>query len=430
MEQIAKETYEGKLKRGELSTEHILKTYAELEDAAKQGYGKNWLKINGDTGMPNQESVQLQKNLWKFSGAKNFAMLEQINQLMTKNGKAISWEDFKREVMKLNAAYNKNYLQAEWQTAKQAAKMAANWESYTANAERYPNLEYRTQNDGRVRDSHYSMHGVVAPIHSDFWKSNYPPNGWRCRCFVVQTAAEPTKKEKIPVLTEKEHPLEFRGNVGISGEIFKETDANKGKPHPYFALATSGEYKKAFEYSKLATPLNKVYEAENGATVKVSPFAHESDLKDNLKSAIITANELNENINIRAHLEIDGCKNPEYEMLKMIGDGTHREGNVKNFVGNSFTNKLGENGQLQALDKTFIILNFGEINNLSNKEFKSIAGSTHNQLKKYQTVQFLIFIYNNKAIKVERSLITEDFTESLKNISETLRPMKTTEGNR
>lgn len=415
MEQIAKETYEGKLKRGELSTEHILKTYAELEDAAKQGYGKNWLKINGGTGMTSKEVIELQKNLWKFSGAKNFAMLEQINQLLVKNGKTVPWEDFKKEVMKLNTTYNKNYLQAEWQTAKQAAKMAANWESYTTNADIYPNLEYRTQQDGRVREAHAGLHGVVAPINSDFWKSHYPPNGWRCRCYVVQTAAEPTKD--IPKISEKDHPLEFRGNVGISGEIFKETDANKGKPHPYFALAISGEYRKAFEYSKLAAPLNKVYKAENGATVKVSPFADGKDLEGNLKDAIAIADTLNISLNIRAHTQI--TKNPEYENenTKVIGDRVQpKTANIKRGVSNAFDDKFKKDGQLRELDNAFLVINFDRYH-LTPKELDAVASQCWSKFNYYaEKIPYIILVKDKAVIQIKREVLKKGFWEFKKEV--------------
>lgn len=421
MEQIAKDRYEGKLKKGELSDDYIRQTFQELHGAAKQGYGDGWMKINKDTGLPSRETIKLQQNLWKFSGAKNYAVLEEINRLMTKNGKPLPFNEFKNEVLKLNPKYNKNYLQAEYQTAKQGAKMAANWERYVENAERYPNLEYRTQNDDRVRDSHASLHGIVAPIDSDFWKSNYPPNGWRCRCYVVQTAADPTKKEKIPVISVKDHPLEFRNNVGISGEIFKETEENKGKPHPYFALAKTAdsETQKAFEYSKLAAPYDLIHTGTNKAVVLESFFADQGELDKNRDTAKVIANN-GISINIRPLVNVKGHKNPEFEINGILGDGTKRDGNPKNFVGNSF-GKLKEGNQLHELKETFIIANFGEIPNLSNNELKSIANDIFYKMGEYKTVINLYIIYNDNLITITR----EDALKGLTHIKSVIQPMKT-----
>lgn len=169
------------------------------------------------------------------------------------------------------------------------------------------------------------LNNIIAPIDGDFWKTHYPPNGWRCRCYVVQTAEKPTDEKDVPTLNEKQHPKEFRGNVGISGEVFKETAENKGKPHPYFALfkGAGSETKKAYEYSKLAAAKELAYIAPNGAKVKVSPFADPADFEENFKDAKLIAEQLNYNVDIEAHLDsrvILDHKNPEYKINGKIAD--------------------------------------------------------------------------------------------------------------
>lgn len=322
MEQIAKDRYNGTLKKEELSDEYILETYKELNGAMWEGFGKDNFKVNKQTGAISPEVLQMQRNLYKFSGAKNYVLLEQINEIL-RSDKGKNWQTFLQEVQKLNPKYNKNYLQAEWQTAKQAGYHAANWQEYMRMKDIYPNLKYMTVKDNKVRESHQLLDGFIAPIDSNFWKVCYPPNGWRCRCYVVQTA-EPASQERIApnTLSEKDFPKEFRGNVAISGQVFKEDSTNQGKPHPYFALAldADSDTKKAFELSKLKAPYTEVYEAKNGAVVKVSPFADESDLAKNLKSAIVIADNLGVSMNIRPHIIIEGYKNPEYEIKGNIAD--------------------------------------------------------------------------------------------------------------
>lgn len=235
MERIARDTYDGKIKPGELDPEHIKKTYDELSKGAAKGYGKNWNTID-QTGKPAAEVIEMQKNIFRFSGAKNAAMLERINQLLTQNGKVKPWNQFKNDVLKLNRSYNVNYLQAEWQTANEAGRKAQIWKDYEENKERFPNLIYRTQEDDRVREEHDRLKNIIKPIDDPFWDLFYPPNGWRCRCYTVQTAQDPTPDKDLPKITEKDVRPEFRMNVGKTGQIFKEDTANGGKPHPYFAL--------------------------------------------------------------------------------------------------------------------------------------------------------------------------------------------------
>lgn len=180
MERIAKETYEGKLKKGALDTAYILKTYDELESATQKGYGASFAKIDKTTGLPAQNVVAMQQNIFRFSGAKNATMLAQINELLSKDGKRPSFADFKREVLKLNPTYNQNYLQAEFQTALQAGKLASQWGEYERNKKLFPNLKYKSQEDDRVREEHERLNGIIKPVDDPFWNSYYPPNGWRC----------------------------------------------------------------------------------------------------------------------------------------------------------------------------------------------------------------------------------------------------------
>lgn len=45
-----------------------------------------------------------------------------------------------------------------------------------------PYLRYVAIMDNRVRDSHKAFHGLILPKEHSFWRNNYPPNGWGCRC--------------------------------------------------------------------------------------------------------------------------------------------------------------------------------------------------------------------------------------------------------
>src|SRR5690606_37883315 len=80
IDDIAQQLHKRKLKPSQLNQELITNTYNELADAAKAGYGKGWVKFPADG--KGSTSLELKKNLYAFSGAKTYAQLEALNQLL------------------------------------------------------------------------------------------------------------------------------------------------------------------------------------------------------------------------------------------------------------------------------------------------------------------------------------------------------------
>ncbi|WP_239802907.1 phage minor head protein [Campylobacter sp. RM12651] len=56
-----------------------------------------------------------------------------------------------------------------------------------------PYLRYVAIMDNRVRDSHKAFHGLILPKEHSFWRNNYPPNGWGCRCKIQALSEEDTE---------------------------------------------------------------------------------------------------------------------------------------------------------------------------------------------------------------------------------------------
>lgn len=128
-----------------------------------------------------------------FSGIKTFHELnEAFPSLLDENGNRKPFERFLNDVRKIDSTYNSNYLRAEYNFVQASAEMAAKWEQFLEDGDRY-NLQYRTAHDGKVRPAHAALHGVTLPVTDSFWEEYYPPNGWNCRCTVVQV-----RKSKYP----------------------------------------------------------------------------------------------------------------------------------------------------------------------------------------------------------------------------------------
>jgi SPP1 gp7 family putative phage head morphogenesis protein len=186
---IARQLYDGTIKASDLNEDLIMLIYAELDGAALDGLGDDYDLEDEDVPDDKKATARrVRNNVYRFSAAKTYAQqVELTARLLDENGQLRSWAEFKKEAEKVNETFNRNYLQAEFQTARRSAQAIRQWESFQENADLFPNLEYRTVGDSRVRDDHDALEGTVKPLNDAFWDKWYPPNGFRCRCSVRQT---------------------------------------------------------------------------------------------------------------------------------------------------------------------------------------------------------------------------------------------------
>lgn len=190
---------------------------------------------------------RLERSNYVFSGLKTFHELnEAFPSLLDENGNRKTFERFLNDVRKIDETYNSNYLRAEFNFVQASAEMAAKWERFMEDGDRYY-LQYRTAGDAKVRPTHAEMAGITLPASDPFWAEFYPPNGWGCRCSVVQV-----RKSKYPAteheeaMARGESALEldkkgmFRFNAGMEQKTMpdynpytikrcKDCDMNNGK---------------------------------------------------------------------------------------------------------------------------------------------------------------------------------------------------------
>ena len=137
-------------------------------------------------GMTETMRDRLKHSNYIFSGLKTFHELnEAFPSLTDQNGDRKTFERFLNDVQKVNETYNRNYLRAEYNFVHASASMAARWEMFQKDGDRYL-LQYRTAGDDKVRPAHAALNGTTLPITDSFWDSYFPPNGWNCRCTAVQ----------------------------------------------------------------------------------------------------------------------------------------------------------------------------------------------------------------------------------------------------
>lgn len=89
----------------------------------------------------------------------------------------------------LAARFGEHRLNTIYRTNVKNAFAAGRWQEITRVQKAMPYLEYTAVMDDRTRDEHAALDGHIYPIDDPFWQTFYPPNGFNCRCSVIQHSA-------------------------------------------------------------------------------------------------------------------------------------------------------------------------------------------------------------------------------------------------
>ncbi len=91
-----------------------------------------------------------------------------------------------------------------------------------------PFLRYVASNARTPRIEHTKWYNLILPADDPFWQTHYPPNGWGCKCGVVNHSArevERIKKEEAagphPVKTKAPKPEHYKWQSKETGKIHK-----------------------------------------------------------------------------------------------------------------------------------------------------------------------------------------------------------------
>lgn len=222
---LAKRIFKGE--RITYDPELLASTATTLLNAMTTGYGKSLSDVDYDT--PDFNTLRkLTENVFQFSASKDFHILQDMTlALKDTDGKLRSFSDFQKEVDKMNLQYNGNWLRTEYNHAVAASQCAARWTEQVSRSQSMPYLQYQAVMDSNTRPEHAALNGVIKRIDSDFWDKYYPPNGWGCRCEVIQLPGKNHKETPDMDLKHCKVAPMFQVNVGKKGVIFP-------KGHPYF----------------------------------------------------------------------------------------------------------------------------------------------------------------------------------------------------
>lgn len=222
--------------------------------------------------VPEELIGALENNAFVFSGFKTYHSLSEVGlSLKDEKGGIKPFEGFRKDVEKINAKYNTNYLYAEYNHAVTSSQMAVKWHDFEQDGDRY-DLQYRTAGDELVRAEHRALHNITLPQNDPFWSQFLPPNGWNCRCTVVQV-----RKNKYPTsdsakaieigesITAEPKAQMFRFNPGKELKLFPDK-------HPY-NKAPATVKKVVAEMAKEITTPKEVVEFINGSDERKQWFA-------------------------------------------------------------------------------------------------------------------------------------------------------------
>lgn len=236
-------------------------------------------------------------DVYVFSGLKAFHALKEASTLLKdENGKLKDWKDFKKDILKVNEKYNTRHLQAEYNHAKSVMQNAEDYERFQAN-KAHNNLRYIAVMDGLTRPAHADMHDTIRPVDDDFWAMNMPPNGWNCRCRVLEVPKSFRDETPYDEAIERSRkamqgdPM-FRGNPYKDGAVFP-------KNHPYYGESPNGKsaqrlsrilQEQATEKAEKVTDGWTIYETERGA-IRIHSRHGKNERKENLEIAKVLANK-------------------------------------------------------------------------------------------------------------------------------------------
>jgi len=375
--------------------EFIHATTKVLNDAVDEG-----LKV---TPLDEVSVQRLQESNFVFSGYKTFHELnEAFPSLLDKDGNIKPFDRFLNDVQSINVNYNKYYLKAEYNFAVQSSLMAARWKSF--NPDKRYNLQYRTVGDERVRISHRALDGITLPMISKFWDSYFPPNGWGCRCTVVQVRAKDyaisNEREAMNAgsqATSGKHQEMFRFNPGKRMATFPAYN-------PYSVKACAG-----CEYRRTKNPKNdqcaacKVIQEMAGYTVhpttKGTVRIHErhgkNERRENLNIATYLANKYGYDIDLLENIEEKKTADTYNRTIGTYQEYKRSETATKNSI-----DRLLRNAKKQAGD---IVLSIE-----SEIKWEDLTAALRPRVKRSDSISYVTIIRNGKDRRYSREEILKD----------------------
>lgn len=191
-------------------------------------------------------------------------------------------------------------LKTIYNTNMRTAYAKARYESQMESLGEY--FRYTAVLDGRTRASHRRLHGKTLPKTDPFWDTNYPPNGYNCRCKVqVLTKAECEARGITPLADGSFLPKAAEKDFAYNpGKVEKIDEIFKDKKDAALQSLTSPKAKKALQellkefeherdiyvWQKGLDDMVEYLVAGNIIKNKIFQVAQVGELKPNIKNSL------------------------------------------------------------------------------------------------------------------------------------------------
>ncbi len=178
-------------------------------------------------------------NLIEFAASKTEARLAAMNDLIINKDKLEirSFADFKREAEKVTLNFNKTWLETEYNLAIAVGQSSANYFRFMDQKDSVTSyVQYQTIGDSKVREEHQLLDGRVFNLNDKSVQALFPPNGYNCRCEMLQYVDDPgnnliSGKQGSDILGDGFKESNFNTNFAASKKVFsgKQFYTNDGE---------------------------------------------------------------------------------------------------------------------------------------------------------------------------------------------------------
>jgi phage gp29-like protein len=194
--------------------------------------------------------TSFEQNIFRFSGAKNLAEAQLLNELFRKSS---SFNEFYNLAKGQVDLFNKDWLLTEYNTAIHVGAAASNYHRLLSKVDTFPYWTYTTAGDELVRYTHELLNGITLPANDPRWSKLFPPGDWNCRCFIVPKMKHEVNETLLRL-------SETKADVFLESEAFTKAKAqgwgvNRGEVGEVFTANQQYVNKFPGEASKLLNQL-------------------------------------------------------------------------------------------------------------------------------------------------------------------------------